>query len=717
MNEKRCTQAAWTGLDRRSDRIISASVAGLLTLLAACSPAVTPDPPAVDPPASRQQEVVDIVHGEAIADPYRWLEDQDSAETRSWIDAQNAYTVSQLGNLPARRTLGTRIEALMRIDRVAAPIERAGRFFVWKKRAEDDLWILHLRRGLDAEDEVLIDPHSLSEDHTTGVSIGDISRDGTLLAFEVRQGGLDETEVRFLDVDRRQELVDRLPAALYSSIEIAPDKQGVYYGRQDREIGNRIFYHPLGADPAEDQQIFGDGYGPGQWVAADLSPSGRYLLFVVAHGWSQTELFVRDLSSDDTVHPLASVPGASFEPAFAGDRLFVQTDWQAPTGRVMEIDLGSPQPEHWREVVPTGEDAIQGFSLVGGQLFVKTLHNVTSRIARFDLEGNHLGDLALPGPGTAATPGGSWDSTSAFFGFESFTSPAVLLRYDIERATTDVWARDSVPFDPQGYATEQVWYRSKDGTEIPMFVVSRNGLEENGQQPTLLYGYGGFNASITPRFRTLWALWLEHGGVLAVANIRGGGEFGDAWHRAGMLGNKQNVFDDFNAAAEWLVDNGIASPERLAIQGRSNGGLLVGAALTQRPELYQAVLCEYPDLDMIRYHQFDNNNPPALLEYGDASKPEHFAFLREYSPYQRVRDGVAYPAVMLTTGDADSRVPPLQARKMTARLQGATASENPVYLLYDGKGGHAGSKPLAKVVDELALQAAFLFSQLGVDAE
>ncbi|MEM7354080.1 MAG: prolyl oligopeptidase family serine peptidase, partial [Acidobacteriota bacterium] len=559
-----------------------------------------------------------------------------------------------------------------------------------------------------------IDPHTLSGDHTTSVGIGAISQDGQLLAYEVREGGVDETSIRILDVETRQDLPDQLPEALYSGIVWTPDKTGLYYGRQDRQTGFRIFYHRLGSDPADDQEVFGQGFDPDFWISVDLSDSGRYLLFTVAHGWSRTELFVQDLEQGGPAQPLTGDLVANFFPAFAGDRLIVQTDWQAPTGRILAIDLEQPAPEAWSEIVPARDDAVQGFSLIGGEVFVRSLHNVISRIERFGPDGEPRGEVELPGPGSANTPRGNWESSSAFYSFQSYTEPATIYRYDTTTGTSEVWSRDSVPFDPAPYATRQVWYASKDGTQIPMFVVQRADLEPGVERPTLLYGYGGFNVSLTPRFSDLAALWIESGGVYAVANLRGGGEFGDAWHRAGMLGNKQNVFDDFIAAAEWLIAEGITQPDKLAIQGGSNGGLLVGAALTQRPELYRAVLCQFPDLDMVRYYQFPNNNPPALMEYGDASNPEHFPFLYAYSPYQNVRDDTAYPAVLLTTGDADTRVPPLQARKMTARLQAATASDQPVFLLYDTKAGHAGGRPLSKRIEDLSLEATFLFDQLGL---
>ncbi|MEE8526887.1 MAG: prolyl oligopeptidase family serine peptidase [Thermoanaerobaculia bacterium] len=687
-------------------------IVGLL-LLFGCQ-ATAPETSTEPPPPTRREEVVDVLHGVEIVDSYRWLEDQESPETRAWIAAQNAYTRQHLTDRPERAAIVKRLDELMRTDQVSIPIQRGDRTFLWKKKAEDDLWILYLRRGLDGDDEVLIDPHDLSADHTTGVRISDISRDGKLLAYGVRQGGADEVEIRVMDVERRQDLPDRLPPALYRSLSFTADGQGFYYGRRDRGSGVRIRHHQLGTDQADDPEVFGEGYGPGQWIFAEVSDDGRYLLIEISHGWSRSEIFLRDLGAGGPLVRLFDGVEARFATAFAGDRLIVQTDWEAPTGRILAIDLGSPGWTKWREIVPARDDAIQGTSAVAGQIFVHTLHDVRSRIERYDVDGELLGELPLPGAGSASTPSGDWAGDSAFFSFESFLDPPGIYRFDRDGSEVELWNRPKVPFDSADFTTEQVWFTSKDGTRVPMFVVAREGVERDGDRPTLLYGYGGFAVSLRPRFRPLWAWWIERGGVFALANIRGGSEFGEAWHRAGMLENKQNVFDDFIAAAEHLIDSGVTRPRRLAIQGGSNGGLLVGAVTTQRPELYRAVLCQFPDLDMVRYYAFDNNNPPALLEYGDASDPDQFRFLYEYSPYQRVRDGEHYPAVLLTSGDRDTRVPPLQARKMTARLQAATASGRPVYLLYDTEAGHSGGKPLAKSIEDLSIEAVFLASELGL---
>jgi prolyl oligopeptidase len=670
--------------------------------------------PRPGPPPTRREDFRETLHGVEVADPYRWLEDGASAETRAWIEAQNRYTREVVAAAAGRDSIRRRLTALMRHDVQSAPQRRGGRYFVSRRRAADDLSILHVREGRDGAEHVLLDPHPLSADHTVDVTVMDISEDGRFLVYGLRRGGEDETELHVRDVARRVDLPDVLPRALYRGVSLMPDGRGFYYAAQSRQTGTRIRYHALGTPPAQDVDAFGAGYGPSQWLGVEVSPDGGRVLFTVQHGWGRNEVYVQDLPAG----PLRAVVkdlDAHFRPAFAGRRLVMQTDWKAPRWRIVEVDLQDPAPERWREIVPQGAGAIQGFLPAGGKLLVHSLHDVTSQLALFSLEGKALGALKLPGPGSASSIQGRWEDDEVFFDFTSYTAPRATWRADLRSGSVEAWWRPQVPFDGQAFETRQAWYTSRDGTRVPLFVTHRKGLALDGRRPTLLYGYGGFNVSLLPGFSATAAWWLEQDGVYAVANLRGGGEFGEEWHRGGMLENKQNVFDDFVAAAEWLIAAGYTRPDRLAIRGGSNGGLLVGAALTQRPELFRAVLCDFPDLDMVGYHRFPNNNPPALLEYGDASRPEQFRFLYAYSPYQKVKEGVKYPAVLFTTGDADTRVPPLQARKMAARLQAATASGWPVLLLYDTRAGHAGGRPLGKVVEDSALQMAFLAAQLGVE--
>lgn len=686
--------------------------AWLLSVALASSAAVQTRPQG--PPSTRKDDVREVLHGVVIVDPYRWLEDGASAETRAWIDAQNAYTQAVVGAAPERAAIRERLNALMRYDVQSVPQRKGTRYVLSKRRASDDLPIQYVREGLDGADQVVIDPHALSPDHTTSISVEDFSDDGRLMLYGVRRGGEDETELHVRDVATRADLPDVLPRNLYRSASMRPDGKGFYYAAQDRKTGIRIRYHAMGTPAASDVDVFGSGYGPNQWISAQVSENGRHLLITVQHGWARNELFVQDLASSGPPRTIVKDVDAHFRAEFAGDRLVVQTDWNAPRWRIVEVDPADPAPAKWRTIVPEGPDAIQGFSLAGGRLLVHDLHDVASRLRVVSLEGQALGTIPLPAAGSVGGLQTRFDDDQVFFAFNSYTTPGSTWRADVKTLEARQWWGPDVPFDSAAYETKQVWFASKDGTKVPMFVTHRKGLALDGTNPTLLYGYGGFNVSLLPSFGALAAWWLEQGGVYAVATLRGGGEFGEAWHRAGMLENKQNVFDDFIGAGEWLIANKYTSPARLAIRGGSNGGLLVGAAFTQRPELFRAVLCDFPDLDMVGYHRFPNNNPPALLEYGDASKPEQFKYLSAYSPYQRVKAGTAYPAVLFTTGDADTRVPPLQARKMAARVQAATASGRPVLLLYDTKAGHAGGRPVGKLVEDLSIQMTFLARELGM---
>jgi prolyl oligopeptidase len=658
--------------------------------------------------------VKEVIHGVEIVDPYRWLEDQDSQETRQWVAAQNAYTHSQLDGLPMRPGASKRLMDMLHHDTMGAPNREGDYYFFVKKGADQDLPSIYRRKGVNGPDELLIDPHPMSADHTTSVAIDGVTTDASLMLYAVRRGGEDETELHILDLNTHHDLPDVLPRALYLGTSWKKDKSGFYYTLGRRDVGKRIYFHALGSDAGKDPMVFGEGYGPDIWLSTGVSADGRFLLIGVQSGWARNELYIQNIAENGPIRPLITGIDAHFRPQQAGDFLIVQTDWQAPRNRIVKIDPRDPKPEKWKELVPMGPDAIEGFSVIGGKLFVNYLHNVTSHIAIFSLEGKPLGEVSLPSSGSASIFG-RWDRDEGILSFSSYTTPPSTYRYSASSGKRDLWFRNPIPFDSESYEMEQVWYASKDGTRVPMFLVHRKGLKPDGQTPTILYGYGGFNLSLTPNFNTSAAWWVEHGGIYAVANLRGGGEFGEAWHKGGMLENKQNVFDDFIAAAEWLLKNKYTNPQKLAIWGGSNGGLLVGSVLTQRPELFRAVICDHPDLDMVRYYKFTrNNNPPALLEYGNAADPAQFKFLYAYSPYQHVQPATKYPAVFITSGDADTRVPPEQARKMAARLQAATTSGFPVVLLYDNKAGHSGGRPFSQVVDELSLKLSFLASQLGL---
>jgi prolyl oligopeptidase len=706
------------------------------------SDAATMLPP--KPGQARQDNVVEMLHGVEIADPYRWLEDQDSPPTRAWIEEQDAYTRALLAQMPHREQIARRLTELSRIDSTGIPTVRNGVYFFSRRRVEDELPIVYRRVGLDGADEVLLDPHTLSEDRSVSISLLDISQDGSLLAYGIRQGGEDEIEIHFMDVATRADLPDVLPRDRYMNVALTPDKRALYYANET-DNGPRAYRHllnyPAGengqttgeqkaTEGAEDIEIFGQGYEKGKFLTVNVSENGRYLLFTVYYGSAatKTDLYVQrlDLPADAPapIVPLITTIAARFGGDVGGDRLYLQTNWDAPNERVLAVDLdqldlthpnAAPlSPDRFHEIIPTRDNAVlEGFSLAGHHLVANYLEDVRSRVQVFDASGAYIRDIELPTLGSASGLYGQWDRPETFYTFTSFAYPAVIFRYDVQTGASGEWARMDVPIDPARFEVRQVFYTSKDGTRIPMFLLHLKELPLDGARPTLLYGYGGFTASLTPFFSSFATLWAEHGGVYAVANLRGGGEYGEEWHRAGMLANKQNTFDDFIAAAEYLTTEKYTNPDKLAIMGGSNGGLLVGAALTQRPEMFRAVICAVPLLDMVRYHQFLVARY-WVPEYGSSEDPEQFETLYAYSPYHRVVQGTHYPAVLFVTGDADTRVAPLHARKMAALLQSATGSEHPILLHYDTKSGHMGTRPVGKVIEDTTDQLCFLFSQLEV---
>ena len=666
------------------------------------------------PPATRRDGVKEVIQGVEITDPYRWLEDQDSPETRAWIEAQNRYTHAILDSWPGREALQQRLTELMKIESIEPPQERNGRYFYAKRLPDQDLFVSYVKKGPEGKEEMLIDPHPLSPDHTTSAGVFEISEDGTLVAWEIRRGGEDETILKFRTVDTLQDLPDELPKGRYFSGALKPDKSGFYYARMNAD-GPRLYYHKMGTEPAKDAEIFGKGYGPDKIIDVALSDAGHYLVITVEYGAAgdQTEIYYLDVAAQGPIRPVVKDVPARFFGEVGGDHLYLHTNWKAPKGRILAVDLRDPARERWQEVVPEGDSAIESLTLGGGNLLVNYLENASSRIKVFDDTGKYLRDVPLPSVGSAFVVA-RWAGSEAFYGFSSFTTPLTIYRYDVASGKQDLWARVKVPIDSDQFEVKQVWYDSKDKTRVPMFLVHRKGLKLDGANPTLLTGYGGFNSSETPFFSATASLWVEQGGVFAVPNLRGGGEFGEAWHRAGMLGKKQNVFDDFIAAAEWLIQKHYTSPAKLAIEGASNGGLLVGAALTQRPDLFRAVACGYPLLDMLRYHKF-------LVarfwvpEYGSADDPEQFKVLYAYSPYHHVQPGTKYPAVILFSGDADTRVAPLHARKMTALLQASSGQDGLVLLRYETKAGHSRrGLPVSKQIEELTDVLGFLLSRFNV---
>ena len=692
-----------------SRRVAGCAAAALLAACAAEGQGISVPPP----PPTEAREIVETLHGVEVRDPYRWLEDQESPATRAWIDAQNDYTDTVLGMLPGRERLRELAAEVLERDVWGLPSERGGRYFFSRRRADQNLAVIYVREGLDGADRVLIDPHPLSPDHTTSVALRDISDDGRLVAYAVREGGVDEVSIRLRDVDTGEDLPDVLPAARYGGVSLTPDGDGFYYERYG-DVTPRVMYHALGSDPATDRQIFGEGYERHHIPVTLLSDDGRWLVVHVIEGSSgPTEIHVKDLRGDGPF-VTAIADGASESWAdFAGGQLVITTNLDAPNKRVVLADPANPAADTWREVIPERDEVVvQSASGLGGRLAVSYLEDVQPRVAIHDLDGTHVRDIAFDAVGSVGGGTGRWESSEAFFTFETFHVPSTIYRYDLETGERTVWAAAALPVAAGTYQVAQEWFRSQDGTRVPMFIVHRPDVALDGSNPTYLTGYGGFNLSLTPAFSAQATAWLEAGGVFALANMRGGGEFGEAWHEAGMLAHKQNVFDDFIAAAEHLMAAGYTSSARLAIGGGSNGGLLVGAVSNQRPELFGAVVCTYPLLDMVRYHEFLVASF-WVPEYGSSEDPEQFEWLHAYSPYHNVTDGGDYPATLYISGDGDTRVAPLHARKMAALMQARNGSDNPILLRYHTQAGHSGGQPVSQQIDQLVDTVSFLLWQVG----
>lgn len=692
----------------------------LTRLAAVCSLAclafaqVSSPPQKPSPPPTRRDNAQEVLHGVTVSDPYRWLEDQNSSETRAWIGAQNAYTHALLDEWPGRANLEKRLTELEKVERTRSPLERNGRFFYRKRAADQEQYIIYLREGEAGKEQVLVDPNPMSADHSTNVDISDVSNDGNLLAYGLRQGGKDETEIRVLKVDTRQDLPDRLPAAVYFDLSFLPDASGFYYATMTDD-GPRVRFHKIGTEAASDADVFGKDYKKEAIVVGDPTLDGRYLVIQVLHGSSadKTEIWLQNLATKGPIAPVVKDVDARFFAFSGGDQLFLQTNWKAPKGRVMAVDLANPSQEKWREIIPEGETAIDSVVLAGGKIVVSYVKNASSVVKVFSPEGKPAGELAFPALGSTFDIQSRWDLSNVFVGFTSFAIPPTIYRYDVRSQQQTVWAQTKVPVDSANIEVQQVWVSSKDGTKVPMFLVYAKGLKLDAARPTVLTGYGGFTVSNTPYFSTSAIVIAERGGVYALANLRGGGEFGEAWHTNGMLDKKQNVFDDFIAASEWLIQNKYTQPSKLSIEGGSNGGLLVGAALTQRPELYQAVVCWHPLLDMLRYDKFMEAQF-WVSEYGSADNAQQFKWLYAYSPYHHVNPGVNYPGVLFMTGDGDTRVAPLHARKMAALLQADTASSRPILLRYELKAGHSAGRSVSQSIGDSVDMLSFLFWQLGV---
>jgi prolyl oligopeptidase len=679
-----------------------------IIVLLACLPLLA------QPPVAKREPVTETLHGVKLTDPYRWLEDQNSPATRAWIDSEVRYTNSVLSKLPFRAKLRDRLKALEDIESVSLPYERAGRYFFRHHSPGQDQPVIEMRNGIHGANKVLVDPNPWSKDHTISASTLEVSKDGRLLLYGKREGGEDEVTPVLLDVDTGKTVGETFRKARYQSFAMLPDKSGLYYSIY-AGAGPRAYFHKMGTDPAHDRLIFGEGYSTEYGVGADLSEDGKYLILTAEQGsaGTRTEIFVQNLRDGGPIRPIVKGIEAKFEGGVGGDTLFVKTNWKAPNSRVLAIDLRNPAQDHWREIVAERPSSLEEMQLIGGEIGLSYIENVHSKIEIVTADGKPVRAVQLPGIGTTAGPNGRWESKTAMIQYASFAQPPIIYDYNVDTGATTVWHEAKAPFDPKSMVVEQVWFESKDKTRIPMFLIHKKDMPRDGNRPVYLTGYGGFDISLTPHFQATAVIWAEMGGLFAVPNLRGGGEFGEKWHHAGMFGNKQNVFDDFISAAQYLIAQRYTKPSRIGIEGGSNGGLLVGAVMTERPDLFGAVVCTYPLLDMIRYQNFKVAKF-WVSEYGSSENAEQFRYILKYSPYQNVKKGVKYPPVMFVTGDADTRVDPLHARKMTALMQADAPPGDVVLLHYDVKGGHSGGLPITRLVENQADELAFLVWQLGM---
>ncbi|HEX9774144.1 MAG TPA: prolyl oligopeptidase family serine peptidase [Actinomycetota bacterium] len=675
-------------------------------------------------PPTKQVDHVDDYHGTLVADPYRWLEDLDAEDTAAFVAAQNEVTFAYLDRIPYRAAWKRRLEQVWDYDKYGAPQRLGdGSYLYARQTGLQNQFTVHVTADPKADGRLLLDPNEWSADGTVALTSWSPSDDGRLLAYAIASGGSDWNEWKVVDVASGEHLADHITKTKFSGASWDHEGAGFYYSRYDdvpadaglerMNLNHKVYYHRLGAPQAEDELVYERPDHPDWLLFGAVSEDGRWLVVTAARGTDpQNGLFVKDLSK----------PGATIEPLFDafdaeylflgndGERFYVKTDLDAPRGRVVAVDNGAVT-----DLVPEQPDALQAVSLVGDHFFAQYLHDAHSLVRVHHLDGSPEREVELPGLGTATGFAGKRTDSETYFGFTSFTTPNEIWRYDVASGSAERLRRPEVAFDPDAFETTQVFYESKDGTRVPMFLTHKRGLARDGSNPTYLYGYGGFNVPQTPAFAITMVPWLEMGGVYAVANIRGGSEYGEEWHQAGVKHNRQNVFDDFIAAGEWLIASGVTSSARLAIGGGSNGGLLVGACITQRPDLFGAARAAVGVLDMLRFHTF-TIGWAWTSDYGSADDPEDFKTIYAYSPLHNLRPGTAYPSLILTTADHDDRVVPSHSFKFAAAIQAAQGGPRPVLLRVDVRAGHGMGKPTAKLIEEAADVFSFLAHELGVES-
>jgi prolyl oligopeptidase len=682
-------------------------------------------PPRIEYPPARKANIVDNYHGVTIADPYRWLEDANSPETQTWVDAQNSLTRSMLTS-PAGDDLVERLTTLYDFPRGSVPVKRGTRYLFSRNSGLQNQAVLYVQDGLNSAPRVLLDPNGLSADGTVALTAVEPNDDGSLIAYALSKSGSDQQEILVREVATSRDRSDRIAWVKFASIAWTKDGRGFYYTRfpppgtvpaGDENYFNKVYYHRLGDPQSSDTLSFDRPDEREAVFEVAISHDDRWFVVTAFQGASdKSEVYVIDRQGPDAKpRPLFTGFRSAYLFVESHDgRLYFRTDDRAPLGRIIAVDPTADPPQT-AEVVSEQRDTLSSVVLVHGTLVASYLHNASDQIRLFDPAGSPIGEIPLPGIGSVSELSGRPDDDELFLGFTSFTSPPASFRFRFATRTTVEFWRTELRFDPAAYETRQVWYPSKDGTNISMFLVHRKGMQQDGSHPVLLTGYGGFNTSLTPAFDPLIFPLLDRGGIYAVANLRGGGEYGESWHEAGMFERKQNVFDDFIAAAEWLVANRLTARRRLAIEGGSNGGLLTAAVMVQRPDLFGSVICRVPVADMLRYHLFTVGRF-WISEYGSADDPKQFPYLLKYSPYHHVKDGVAYPPILITTADTDDRVSPGMAKKFAARLQAADGAPAPVLIRVETKAGHGAGKPVSKQIEEDADVLAFLSKYLDMPA-
>ncbi len=691
--------------------------------LVACSGAPQPETnlPVYPYPATKMIPVVNDYHGTKIIDNYRWLEDASSEEVLAWTAEQETFTHSITDPLAQREWLEGRFNELWRYDdeSIPTPVLEGERLFYWTKKKEDEKWVYMTKANLESEGQVVLNPNQWDETETLGGL--NASRDGKYVAYGVSHGGDENPVVQILVTETGELLPDRLRGWKQSVGSWLPNNDGFFYtcnplegevAEGEHEYWNSAWYHKLGTDPSEDRKVFGDDKVKETWHNVWITEDAQYTIY--RRGlFNANDLYFRKTGTNDELIPIATGMEDEYGVDIVEGKMLITTNENAPRKMVYITDVDHPQRENWRVFLAENDtDKLSHISAINGYIYASYTHNTYSEVKIYDLEGNFVRDFPFPTIGSGGVRG-RWSSTDIWVSFSSFTFPPTTFKYDFEADTLEVYHEFPVEISVDGVVAEQVWYDSKDGTPISMFIVHRSDMKLDGTNPTLLYGYGGFNVSMRPRFSTTALTWLEAGGVYVVTNLRGGGEYGRQWHEAGMLDQKQNVFDDFIAAAEYLIEKGYTNPQKLAINGGSNGGLLVGAVTVQRPELFKAVLCAVPLLDMVTYHQHGLANIWAE-EYGSSDDADQFKYLYAYSPYHNIRQGVKYPSFLVTGGENDARVDPLHARKMAAALQAADSGGGPIMLLINKASGHGGGTTITKQIGQQAEQRAFLMDQLGM---